>query len=207
MADGRGDGYARPVTIKVDDAQLTRIAQRALDAEGATLLDYEVLPLGYDAYLPGRTVARVDGHAAVGGRRAPWSAILKWTDSPATTPAAPIERARREALAYRSGLLGLAGELAVPRAYEIELAEEGHVSLWLEHVGATDLGQWPLEMYATAAHGLGRFNGAFLVRPLPDHAWLVTDWATRQSEPLDMAVALADIAARASDQRARHSLG
>ncbi|MDQ3553820.1 MAG: aminoglycoside phosphotransferase family protein [Chloroflexota bacterium] len=195
------------MTIDLDEALLTRIAQRALDAPEATLLDYGVLPLDYDAYLPGRVVARVTGHAAVGGRRKPWSAILKWTDSPATTPTAPIERARREALAYRSGLLDATGGLGVPRAYEIDLAEDGHVALWLEHIPATDDQQWPLEMYATAAYALGRFNGTFLVQPLPDHSWLVTDWAARQSEPLDMAVALAEIARRASDDRARRALG
>ncbi len=195
------------MTIDLDDALLTRIAQRALDAPEATLLDHQVLPLEYDAYLPGRTVARVTGRAAVEGRRTPWSAILKWTDSPATTPTAPGERARREALAYGSGLLDLAGGLRVPRAYEIDLAEDGHVALWLEHIPATDDQQWPLEMYATAAHALGRFNGTFLVGPLPAHPWLVTDWAARQSEPLDMAIALADIARQASDDRARRALG
>lgn len=195
------------MTIHLDDAQLTRIAQRALDAPGAALLDHQVRPLGYDAYLPGRTVTRVDGHASVAGRRAPWSAILKWTDSPETTPTAPIEGARREALAYRSGLLDLTGALRVPRAYEIDLAEDGHVALWLEDIRSSDVEQWPLEMYATAAHALGRFNRTFLVRPLRDHPWLVTDWATRQSEPLDMAAALSDIDDRASDARARRALG
>ncbi|MDQ3553012.1 MAG: hypothetical protein M3395_01175, partial [Chloroflexota bacterium] len=131
------------MTIDLDEALLTRIAQRALDAPQATLLDHGVLPLDYDAYRPGRTVARVSGHAAVGGRRKPWSAVLKWTDSPATTPAAPIERARREALAYRSGLLDATGGLGVPRAYEFDLAEDGHVALWLEHIPATDDQQWP----------------------------------------------------------------
>lgn len=137
----------------------------------------------------------------------PWSAVLKWTDSPATTPTAPIERARREALAYRSGFLDLTDGLRVPRAYEIVLAEDGLVALWLEDIRATGPEQWPLEMYATAAHTLGRFNGTFLVRPLPNHPWLVTDWAARQSEPLDMAVALAEIARHASDDRARRGLG
>ena len=195
------------LTDHFDDAQLTRVARRALDDPRATLLDYKVSPLAYDAYLPGRIVARVNGEAAVGGHRAPWSAILKWTDSPATTPTAPVERARREAFAYDSGLLDLTGELRAPRAYDVEVAEDGHVGLWLEDVGADGPGQWPIEMYATAAHALGRFNGAFLLRQVPDHPWVVTDWATRQSEPLDMAAALAEIARRASDARARRALG
>jgi hypothetical protein len=195
------------VTVELDDARLTRIARQALQDEGATLQDHQVHPLGYDAYLPGRTVARVSGTATTGGRRAPWSAILKWTDSVETTPTAPIERARREALAYGSGLLDLADALVVPRAYEIEVAEDGHVALWLEDIRATGPEPWPLEMYATAAHALGRFNGTYLLRPVPDHAWLVTDWAARQSEPLDVAAALGDIERRASDPRAQRALG
>jgi hypothetical protein len=154
------------VTIDLDHPLLTRIAQQALDAPEATLLDHAVLPLDYDAYLPGRTASRVTGHAAVRGRRVPWSAVLKWTDSPAKTPKAPIERARREALAYSSGLLDLAGGLRVPQAYEIDLVEDGHVSLWLEDIHATDDQQWLLEMYATAAYALGSFNGR-LVRRSP----------------------------------------
>lgn len=195
------------MTIELDHVQVARIARRTLGAQDATLLDHELRPLGYDAYLPGRTVSRVDGHAAVRGRPAPWSAILKWTDAPARTPNAPIERARREAFAYRSGLLDLTGELRVPRAYEIEIADDGHVALWLEDIREDEVEQWPLAMYATAAHALGRFNGTFLVGAVPDHAWLVTDWATRQSEPLDVAAALADIADRAADPRARSALG
>ena len=195
------------MTIQLDEAQLTRVARRALDSGQATLLDHEVSPLPYDAYLPGRTVARVHGHAVVAGQRASWSAILKWTDAQATTPRAPVERARREALAYQSGLLDLDGELRAPRAYEIDLADDGRVALWLEDIGQEDVEPWALDTYATAAHALGHFNGTFLVRQPPLEAWLVPDWAVRQSEPLDMAVALADIAEHASDLRARRALG
>ncbi len=104
------------MTIDLDDAQLTRIAQRALDAPSATLVDYDLRPLGC-----------------------------------------------------------LTGELRVPRTYEIDLAEDSHVALWLERIHATEFEEWPLEMYATPAHALGEFNGAFLVRPLPVHPWLVRD--------------------------------
>jgi len=193
--------------IGLDDALLTGIARRALGAPEATLLHHEIVPLDYDAYLPGRTVARVTGHAEVEGRRVPWSAVLKWTDSPLTTPTAPIEGGRREARAYRSGILDLERGLRVPRAYEIDLADDGHVALWLEDVRARGPDRWPLDMYAKAAHALGRFNGAYLVRPLPDHPWLVSDWAERQSEPVDLAAGLAEIATWASDDRARQALG
>ena len=105
------------------------------------------------------------------------------------------------------GSPNLTGGLRVPGTYEIDQAQDGHVAVWLEDIRTTGLEQWPLEMYETAAYALGRFNGAFVVRPLPDHPWLVTDWAARQSEPVDMAVALADIARHASDDRARRALG
>ncbi len=195
------------MNIGLDDALLTRIARRALGAPEATLVDHEIVPLDYDAYLPGRTVARVTGHAEVEGRPVPWSAVRKWTDSPVTTPTAPIEGGRREARAYRSGILDLERGLRVPRAYEIDLADDGHVALWLEDVRATGPDRWPLDMYAKAAHALGRFNGAYLVRPLPDHPWLVSDWAERQSETVDMAAALAEIATCASADEVRRALG
>ncbi len=79
------------MNIRLDDALVTRIAPRALGTPEATLLHHEIVPLDYDAYLPGRTVTRVAGQAEVEGRRVPWSAVLKWTDSPLTTPTAPIE--------------------------------------------------------------------------------------------------------------------
>jgi hypothetical protein len=195
------------MNIRLDDALLTGIARRALGAPEATLLHHEIVPLDYDAYLPGRTVKRVAGHAEVEGRRVPWSAVLKWTYSPLTTPTAAIEGGRREARAYRSGILDLERGLRVPRAYEIDLADDGHVALWLEDVRATGPDRWPLDMYAKAAHALGRFNGAYLVRPLPDHPWLVSDWAERQSEPVDMAAALAEIATCASADEVRRALG
>lgn len=203
----RSDAYDRTVTIDLDHDSLTRIARLALDAPEAMLLDHRIVPLDYDAYLPGRTVSRVAGWAAVGGIERSWSAVLKWTDSSATTPAAPVDRGRREALAYRSGMFGEAGGLRVPRAYEIELGDDGHVRLWLEDVRDSDPDPWPLEMYAAAGHALGRFNGTYLVQPLPDHEWLVPDWAERQSEPVDLPTALADIAARGATERARRALG
>jgi len=190
-----------------DDGQLTRIARRALGTPEATLLDHEIVPLEYDAYLPGRTVTRIAGQALVEGRRSPWSAVLKWTDSPVRTPTAPIEGGRREALAYRSGVLDLEGDLRVPRAYEIVLDDDGQVALWLEDIRATGPDRWPLDMYAKAAHALGRFNGGYLVRPLPHHPWLVSDWAERQSEPTDIAAGLAEIATCASADRVRRALG
>jgi hypothetical protein len=152
----------------------------------------------------------VSGHARTRGAVTPWSVVWKWTDSPTTTPTAPIERARREALAYRSGLLRRASGLTVPDAYAVDLAEDGHVELWLEDVHADDAGPWPLERFVVAARALGRFNGAFLDGPLPDDPWLVRDWAERQSEPLDVRAAHAELAtavgrpARVAGARRRH---
>ena len=198
---------ARGQSLTLEESQVTRVARRALDAPHATLIDFAVEPFAYDAYLPGRVVAAVTGQADVAGRPAPWGAVLKWTDSPAIEPRAPVERARREALAYRSDLLRASDALLVPEAYEIELSGDGHVALWLEWIGEASTGPWPLETFAVAAHALGRFNAAFAHRRLAAYPWLVQDWAARQSEPLDEAAALAQIARRAADRRVRSALG
>jgi hypothetical protein len=56
------------VPVVADDA-LTRVAQRALAKRGAVLLDYELHPLQYDTYLPGRFVVQViTTHAGACGR-------------------------------------------------------------------------------------------------------------------------------------------
>ncbi len=85
----------------------------------------------------------------------------------------------------------------MPNAFAIDIHDGGPVEIWIEDVGA-DEERWTLETYAAAARGLGRFNGTWLLRGVPDHDWLMTAWAERQSEPVDMPAAQAEIAALAA---------
>lgn len=189
-----------------DAAAIERVARRVLTAPDAVIEGHTVSPLDYDAYRPGRTLTRIKGRATVGGHEVMWSVIRKWTDALAATPAAPLEGARREALAYRSGVAHASDGVRTPNAFAIDIHDGGPVEIWIEDVGV-DEGSWTLETYAAAARGLGRFNGTWLLRGVPDHDWLMTAWAERQSEPVDMPAAQAEIAALATTEAVRDALG
>jgi len=185
-------------------ADVDEIVRRVLQAPDAELIDHRLVPLDHDSYLPGRSVVRFRGQALVSGARRSWSVVRKWTAG-AQTPRAPVDRARREAFAYRSGLLDDIGDLHVPRAWDINLADDGSTTLWLEDV--RDSEPWTMATYRRAAHALGTFNGAFLTKPAPERRWLVGDWAHRQSEPVDLQAVLRGIEVDAATDAARRALG
>lgn len=90
---------------------------------------------------------------------------------------------RREALAYRAGLLDEgAGGLRPARCHlELDLGDEIH--LWLEDVRGLPGHQWPVETYGEAALRLGRFQGTWaLARRLPDERWLGHRWLRAYTE-------------------------
>ena len=193
--------------VASERATVERVVRTALDEPQARLLDFRRVDIEYDAYLPGRRVSRFVGTAAVGGVVRPFSVVRKWTDSLAATPAAPWERGRREALAYRSGLLTAPSALRAPRPMLIEVHDSGPVDLWLEDVPDPEPGRWSMSAFEAAARALGSFNAGWLDRALPPFDWLVVDWARRQSEPLDVPAAHARISADAASPRARALLG
>jgi Phosphotransferase enzyme family len=85
---------------------------------------------------------------------------------------------RREAEAYRSGLLGaLAGGLRAPRCYLVADRAAGAVALWLEDLHGAPASSWSIDRYHRAARHLGQAQGEFVVgRPLPDEPWLSRRW-------------------------------
>ncbi|HEX8802728.1 MAG TPA: hypothetical protein VF743_01005 [Acidimicrobiales bacterium] len=85
---------------------------------------------------------------------------------------------RREAEAYRSGLLdSLGGGLRAPACHLVADRPDGSVALWLEDVAGAPAPTWPLDRYRTAARHLGAAQGAFAAgRPLPDDPWLSRGW-------------------------------
>jgi hypothetical protein len=92
---------------------------------------------------------------------------------------------RREAEAYRSGLLDRlgAGGLRAPRCHLVAERGDGSVALWLEDVGHEPASSWSLDRYGIAARHLGRTQGAYAAgRALPDHPWLSRDWLRRYLE-------------------------
>jgi hypothetical protein len=194
----------------LDDGTISRIARRAVGDENARLLDWRSEAVAYDAWLPGRTLTRVRGTARSStGHRVVWSAILKTTDPPSITPGAAVEGGRREALAYRSGLLDdIPGGLKAARAFEVDLTEGGGVRLWLEDVVDDFDERWPLEQYRQVARHLGRFNAASLAGGgLQAPPWLKGGWAEYHSAPATIPEALLEVESLSRDERVDRAFG
>jgi hypothetical protein len=85
---------------------------------------------------------------------------------------------RREAEAYRSGLLaGLGGGLRAPRCELVADRGDGSVALWLEDLRGDPASSWSLDRYHRGARHLGEAQGEYIAgRPLPDEPWLSRGW-------------------------------
>lgn len=163
--------------------------RRALADDAAELVDWRYEPLAYTVRNPlAGGVYRVAGRARTRGDVRPWSLALKVSHAPAgrTWPDGRVAQVgwgtdpthsqywKREALAYRSGLLDdLPGALVAPRCFGVDERAEDTIWLWLEEMHETERRPWPLARYGVAARHLGQFNGAYLAgRPIPPAPWL-----------------------------------
>ncbi len=173
----------------LDRDSLIGPVRRALADDAAEVLDWRHESLAYTVRNPlAGGVYRIAGRARTRGAVHPWSLILKVSHAPAgrTWPDGRVAPAgwgmapthsqywRREALAYRSGLLDdLPGDLTAPRCFGVDERGDDTLWLWLEEMHENERRPWPLARYGTAARHLGQFNGAFLAgRPLPTEPWL-----------------------------------
>jgi hypothetical protein len=133
-------------------------------------------------------VVRFTGRAWVDGREAPWSLVRKILNS-----------GQREALAYRTLLHELRGDLRAPRAL-VAAGDHESTTLWLEDVEDVRDHRWSIADYATAARALGSFNGAYLVPgTIPAASWLARDWIENHNEPGKIGQALAEVEALAAN--------
>jgi len=132
---------------------------------------------------------------------------IKRTCPPLGFDKASDEGWKREALAYRPGLLAdIPGRLSAARALAVTEDADGTTWLWLEDVVDRFDGTWPLAQYGQAARHLGQFNGAYLDgRPLPTFLWLAPHWADHQGEPAQIPKALSEIDALTSDDHVRRA--
>lgn len=162
--------------------------RRALGDAAAEVIDWRDEPLAYTNRTPvSDGVYRVAGHARTRGGARPWSLILKIAHSPAGrswpdgrrvpegwgADPAHTQYWRREALAYRSGLLDDLPGVVAPRCFGVVERGEEAIWLWLEDIDETERRPWPLARYGVAARHLGRFNGAYLAgQPIPTAPWL-----------------------------------
>jgi hypothetical protein len=209
----RFPGMPDPDAELGDESAICALVSQALQRPVERVLARELAPIEYDAFLSGRTLARLAGTALVAGESAPWSIILKRTSPVSVPPGSVAEElrfgAKREALAYESGLLeDLGGGLCAPRLLGAEHDDTGRITLWLEDV-RDDLGPaWPMDRFRTAGRHLGQFNGAYLVsRTVPAFDWLERRWAERHSQPLIVGEALALIESLVTNSRVQRLYG
>ena len=154
----------------LDQATFTPLVRQALDSESAVVIDWEVAPFGGGA---SQSVYRFVGSALDQDTIIPWSLVLKGasTPSPQDDPSA-WQYARREVLAYQSGLLAdLPGGLAAPRCFGVVAQPGGDSWLWLEEIThaargagpASALPPWHVSLASSAPPGLP--DGRFLPTP------------------------------------------
>ncbi len=161
----------------IDQHALRDVVRRAIGKDTAVLGAWQVEPIAYHSVgVDSRGLHHIHGTAHTGAAIEPWSVVLKTFAAPAdaaTSDWAALLYWRREALAYRSGVLGdLRGRLRAPRCWHVDEQPNGDVWLWLEDVGLDDT-RWSMVRYEDVARQLALFGGAFLHRHLvPAMPWL-----------------------------------
>ena len=173
----------------IDRQRLETLAREVLGRDGATLVDWRLVPLQQGADISSR-VYRVTGTAADQDEILEWSMILKVVRPVPDEPGpSGWHYWKRESLAYTSGLLDtLPAGLAAPRCLAAEDLDGNCSRMWFEDLTDVEEGPWSLAMYASVARQLGRFNGAYLTgaTAIPSHPWLSRGWLrgwTEKSAP------------------------
>lgn len=163
----------------IDGAVLTPLVRRSLNREEAKILQWQYRSLTGGVELES-SLYRFTGDAGINGETLPWTMILKIIHSPVEGNGDPssFRYWRREALAYRSGVLNnLPGGITAPRCFGTEEKPDGTYWIWMEDLKDEIGDPWPLEQYGIVARCLGRFNGAYLAgKPLPDQPWVTRHW-------------------------------
>lgn len=177
------------VSPGIDLAELAGVVGAALDMPPVSPGAWTATPLTH-RIINGVTggLWRVAGTATVGGEARGWSVILKvigGVPGDPTSPFAPTDVPwhwnywRREPLLYASGLLdALPPGLQAPRPFGTSLRGAHEAWLWLEDVAAPTAVGWPPARFGRAARLLGRWQGRYAAGglPLPEEAWLSTNW-------------------------------
>ena len=164
---------------QVEQAYLQDLVQKALDYPGLRLKEWtsEQLHGGVEW---DSAVFRFKGQAIQDGESVPWSLILKTVrQAEKSSQAGGIWYWKREALAYRSGLLHHlpGGNVTAPACYRVDERPDGSLWLWLEDLQDDVPCPWSIEQYAAAAHQLGQFNGAYLAgQQCPTEEWVTHNW-------------------------------
>lgn len=179
---------ASPPLPEINSFALAQRVGRTVGSADAALGGWQCIALDHHVINPvSGGLFRVTGTADAGGVTLPWSFVLKIIGRPAEETGVWASSDdithwnywRREALAYRSGLLPTneEGGLTTPRLVDWELCQGGEeIRLWLENIQG-ELGNcWPVERYGPAARHLGQWQGQWPSRPLPTDPWLSRNW-------------------------------
>jgi hypothetical protein len=139
----------------VTPGHLQAAVARAVRAPVDRLDDVRREAIAYDAFLAGRSVARIRGLAQTPAGTVPWSVIEKATDGPAAASPYLYDNARREFRAYDSGLLDdLAPSVAAPTPCGLAEAPDGALTLFLENVAGSPVDEDALRVGLHAAIAL-----------------------------------------------------
>ncbi|HEX2914127.1 MAG TPA: phosphotransferase [Chloroflexia bacterium] len=167
------------VTNRLTDRLLLEVASKVLQSSTLELLTWHLTRLhGLLNLSVSNGIFRISGTVRQTEQVREWSVVLKILARPADRGRKPGDWTywKREALAYKTGLLGSWSDgIVTPRCYKVEeLPEKQQVWLWLEDIHDIAVSDWTLERYRKVACALGTFNGTYLAshRPLPDYPWL-----------------------------------
>ena len=157
----------------------------ALDLPGFHIDDWRCSPLSGHISNPATGgIFRVSGTGGNNERRSDWSLILKIVH---LTEEAPPNWGtdllhfgywKREALAYRSGMLvDLTNDLQAPQCLAVVERLDGSVWIWLEEVAENSALPWSVARFGLAARHFGEWQGSYLAgRQLPEAPWLKPGW-------------------------------
>jgi hypothetical protein len=171
-------------------ADIAPIVQEAVGDDRAWPLTWEFDALDWTGNPATVGLFRLTGVANTSeGREAPWIVVLKVVADTALTGDQSIDQSthepvganywKREALAYRSGLLtGWPGPLVPVRCYRVDQPSKNQVWIWLEaRDGAGPHALWTIDQLAAAAYDFGALaQWQSNVRDVVHHPWLAQRW-------------------------------
>ena len=171
----------QPRLQAVDRELLTALVRKSLDHETLVVTDwnYHSVHGGFGGGQYGTFIYRFKGRAQDQNDICEWSLILKIIHARLDQEPASTHYWKREAEAYRSGLLeDLPGEMRAAKSFDVVEYPDEACWIWQEDVQDAIGNMWSLEHYKQVARHFGQFNGAYLtaVRPIPDDLWLSTGW-------------------------------